>query len=344
MQNNIHFFGGDGSAVTAAGESAGAISLLAHLRSDFAAFQQAFILSPAALRLNDPAEAQSIFDMLVSSTTCSSEAPAHNKIDALRNLTTSQIIQTIAGSSVGPVWDNDWFVGRDQDSDLDDAQHFPSWIKSIVIGSTKEESVLLCPRFDQMTGAQCTNMLKQAFGDTDFAKEVLKTYLIEDDEIIGSATKQMIRLTSDAAFTSVAYNIVSAHSEIPISLYSFEQQDTLIAKASHLHGYSYHSLGNSMFFRLPTVTNNPEQPHMKITANAMCKAAITLAYGEQPWESYAKNKSMMVFDGNQTRISPEEKDQRWRKLMTTKQRTRAFRKGCMEIIRAGMIANQDHGH
>jgi carboxylesterase type B len=54
IQSSICHFGGDASKITLSGESAGAASVLCHLKGPLQLFQQAFLQSPPAPRLRTP--------------------------------------------------------------------------------------------------------------------------------------------------------------------------------------------------------------------------------------------------------------------------------------------------
>ncbi|RFU26555.1 hypothetical protein B7463_g9780, partial [Scytalidium lignicola] len=139
-QGLIHFFGGDGFQLTAAGESAGAFSVLAHLRSNFPAFQQAFIISCPTGSLHRPDNRQEIFDRLVASTGIAASAPAADKIAALRSLMAKEIEGLLDGNAT-PAFDDKFWVDQDLTSSLEDGP-FSSWVKTVVVGITKDENAL----------------------------------------------------------------------------------------------------------------------------------------------------------------------------------------------------------
>ncbi|PMD32301.1 alpha/beta-hydrolase [Hyaloscypha variabilis F] len=113
IQSSIHHFGGDASRVTIAGESAGAVSVLYHLKGGLPLFQQALLQSPPAPRLWTPEEAQSRFDKLVESAGISYDASGADKLAALRSLTTEQLVDIFDKSFSFPVEDPHWFPGYD---------------------------------------------------------------------------------------------------------------------------------------------------------------------------------------------------------------------------------------
>lgn len=86
VQQNIHFFGGDPNRVTAAGESAGSLSISHHmLIPDQKLFQRALLLSgPASIHLRLPAEGQAGFDNITSAVGCQSNSSSKSTLDCLR--------------------------------------------------------------------------------------------------------------------------------------------------------------------------------------------------------------------------------------------------------------------
>lgn len=330
VQKNIHFFGGNGHEVTCAGESAGAMSVLAHIHSDFPAFQRAFVLSPAFFYLNDENSAQATFDRVVTRAGVPVTAPAHQKIDALRNLTPAELDAALEGGSAIATWDEKWFVDTPP-SLVEDMQKFPSWLKGIVIGSASEETALFMPK-RKHTDAECIDMVKAGFGSADeaYVEEVFSTYGIGGST---DAKDAIIALTSDAMFTSAVRKVASAASDggLPVSLYLFTQPDEF--RSSRFRNHAYHSLGNSMFFRLPTITA-PTAPDggMRATADAFCASAISFSYGAQPWDPYTRDtRSVMVFNGGAQGII-QEPDRRWEPLINTAQRAMAFIMGAAMLF------------
>lgn len=88
------------------GESAGAMSLMAHTQSDIPLFRQMIVQSTPLIILNSPDIAQAGFDELLSEVGVDQSATDTEKLGALRDLTTEQIISLWADRSVKPFFDN----------------------------------------------------------------------------------------------------------------------------------------------------------------------------------------------------------------------------------------------
>jgi hypothetical protein len=74
---------------------------------------------------------------------------------------------------------------------------------------------------------------------------------------------------------------------------------------------------------------------MKATSDKLCKAAIKLAYREQPWEAYATGQKMMVFDGDKTGILQTDGKESYAGLPMTKERLELFKRGGMTMVTGG---------
>ena len=130
-------------------------------------------------------------------------------------------------------------------------------------------------------------------------------------------------MITDSAFTSIAHAIAFEHNEIPISLYRFNQEDPF--QASLLKGRAFHSPGNSMLFRQPTVVGPNADEGTRATSDKFCEAAIMLTHGQQPWESYNNSKKVMVFDGSKSGMLEIDGKDRWADLTKTRERLHLFK-------------------
>ena len=117
IQSSIHHFGGDASKVTLAGESAGAASVLCHLKGDRPLFQQALVESSPVPRRRTADEAQAAFDKIAHSARFPGDASGPDKLAALRALTSEQIVDIFDGILSFPIEDTQWFTGYDRTKD-----------------------------------------------------------------------------------------------------------------------------------------------------------------------------------------------------------------------------------
>lgn len=333
IQENIQFFGGNGYELTAAGESAGACSILTHLRSNFPAFQRAFIMSAASLKPVPFSVAQDRFDGLVSKMGIAPTAPAGDKLAALRSLTCEELNRLNGPGVSPPTHDPEFSPELEEGLFLENNTPFPSWLKGIVIGSTSEEAALFFLK--GVTGSEGVSAVKSVYGDTEFAQELLQNYQIEESHAPDSGTDGLIGLVTDAALGSAAHAISSEHPEVPVSLYSFEQKDPF--PNSPWAGRAFHSLGNSMLFRLPTVAGPNADRGTRVTSDRFSEALISLTHGQQPWESYHQGHKMMVFDGERSGIVQTDGKPRWASVTQTQERLELFKSNSLHLISRNIV-------
>ncbi|KAH8815519.1 carboxylesterase [Xylogone sp. PMI_703] len=344
VQQNIHFFGGNGWQVTAAGESAGAYSIFAHLRSNFPAFQQAFMLSCPSVALLTPQQSQETFDRLIAEgTNLSPSAPAGDKLAALRSLSTKDLERLLEGHPARVALDEEFFLDlpNTEDDLLDDTERpFPSWVKLVVVGMTQVENALFSSQWYDYTKEQILQAIGSAILDPSYKKEVFEAYSISDSSSHEELVAALANYTSDCLFAQTTYsvaNTISPYHGPQTFLYSFDQVD-ITSKYSAFKNQAYHSLDNAFLFHLPPVASESAPEEFQATSNAYSKACIDLVNGEQPWEAYGVGRRCMSFDGKNTRlVSEKERDcgfKRWGRLTSTPERKEMFGKGRQLLFEA----------
>ncbi|KAH3038043.1 hypothetical protein KXV27_007109 [Aspergillus fumigatus] len=329
VRNHIHLFGGDGSNVTIAGESAGAWSVLAHLRSDQPLFQRAIIQSAPSWTMILPEEAQLKFNKLLQWAGVPQGATADEKIAALRSVSAEQLIAW-NDLLMSPIWDPKWFVGHGSPtSPLDSAEPFPNWVQGIVVGTMRDElSIFGLERFWQ-TKAMVKSSLNHSLSlpsDPDFSTEVLNEYGILEAGSDTEAVRGFIRVATDACFSRLPYNLARA-CDSPDSpylyVYRFDQVDE--ERNSPLRGKAFHVLDNTYLCRYLAVAGPAAPRSCQATADAFSRMILCHTYGEAPWEPYNIRRLQNVFDGTDTRLEEVRlDDQCWRKFLTTEERVSIF--------------------
>ncbi|RHZ55824.1 putative carboxylesterase [Aspergillus thermomutatus] len=340
VRNYIHLFGGDGSNVTIAGESAGAWSVLAHLRSDQPLCQRAIIQSAPSWTMILPEEAQLKFNKLLQCAGVPQGATADEKIAALRSVSAEQLIAW-NDLLMSPIWDPKWFVGHSSPtSPLDSAQPFPSWVQGIVVGTMRDElSIFGLERFWQ-TKAMVKSSLNHSLSlpsDPDFSTEVLNEYGILEAGSDTEALRGFIRVATDACFSRLPYNLARAcNSPDSPSLYVYRFDQVDEEGNSPLRGNAFHVLDNTYLCRYPAVAGPAAPPSCQATADAFSRMILCHTYGEAPWESYNIRRLQNVFDGTDTRLEGVRlDDQCWRKFLTTEERVSIFGRLFAALINNG---------
>jgi hypothetical protein len=280
------------------------------------------------------AVAQQNFDDMVVKLGVSASAPAGDKIAALRSMTPEELNALHGGGVSSIIWDPHFWPDRDEASWLEDQTPFPSWLKGAVIGSTKEETALFL--LNSITGTEAVSLIKAATAEknADFVNHLLTTYDIRSDPTPGSGNDALIRLLTHSIFTVVAQGVASQHAELPVSLYSFDQVDPF--ETSRWKGRAYHSLGNAMLFRQPTVAGVTADAGTRATANRFCEAAIALTHGDQPWEPYRAGQKVMVFNGEKSGLVHTGGKAPWSEITKTKEQWDMFKAVGVPVIRGAI--------
>lgn len=331
MQKNIHHFGGDGNNITLAGESAGAWSVLAHLRSNVPVCQRAFIMSAPSLAPRDAVSAQEDFDDLVATTGLNNQASDAEKLACVRNISPNKLVSLAPNSLLCPSWDSEWFSHTDESSPLEKAGEFPSWLDGIVIGSTAQECAMFGILSGWMNWSSDTirKAIPRSIPDKCLADEVMHAYGIISTSQDATVLEGLIRFASEGLFGNVLSS-AAVYESPPISIYSFDQVDT--CKSSLFYGYAYHSLDNVFTCRLPAVASDQAPPEWRATADGLSRSLIDFAYGLQPWEIYSSKKRIQSFNGISSCLVERKGSLEWDRLASTSEREALLRIGVTVLM------------
>ncbi|KFY95403.1 hypothetical protein V500_02795 [Pseudogymnoascus sp. VKM F-4518 (FW-2643)] len=340
VKDYIYMFGGDGSNVTIAGESAGAWSVLAHLRSNQALCQRGIMQSAPSWSMLGPEEAQAKFDRLVQRAGVPLTATASQKIAALRSASTEDLIAW-NGPLTSPIWDPKWFVGHAlPEAPLDCVEPFPNWVQAIVTGTMRDEMSVF--GFDKLwkTKVSVISSLRNVLSlpsDHSFGSEVLEEYGVLEARSDTAAVQALTSLLADACFSSLPFNVASACSNPnspSLYIYRFDQSDE--EEGSLLNGAAFHTLDNTYLCRYPAVAGYAAPRSCQTTADMFSQMVLRHTYGEPPWQEYSISHAQNVFDGAHTRLETVSRDcQRWRKLLTSQDRMNRFARLFFDFINQG---------
>ncbi|KAG8423060.1 hypothetical protein J3459_009776 [Metarhizium acridum] len=140
VHNNIHFFGGDASRILLAGESARAISVLAHLGGKVPVATSALLMSPATIGSKPFAESQRTFDKVCGTLgVAGQEMSASEKLAALRRLSCEQSHELGANRLESILCDDPVFFQEWSGQRFEEVPTFPPWIMRVVVGELREE-------------------------------------------------------------------------------------------------------------------------------------------------------------------------------------------------------------
>ncbi|KIW64075.1 hypothetical protein PV04_09033 [Phialophora macrospora] len=286
VQSYIHHFGGDPGKVTLCGESAGAYSVIYHLKGNIPLFQQAMMQSPPLMPLRTTEEAQAAFDKLVASAGISVDASSAEKLAALRALSTQELIDLFDGSFSSPIEDPNWFVGYDRDTVHPSTfwADLPSWCPRIILGTTQDETALMLAPIEDLKTDQAVAFLQMLVSQNP-AQASLMARTRSKRETITWSTDQMF-LNPLKSLVSAA---VTKSPNIGLYTYRIHCPDPF---PGPLQGYAWHSYGIPFTFNQPACRKYPELARMQ---DNMTPAFLRFLSGYEPWESFNTTRKMMCW-------------------------------------------------
>ena len=283
IQSNIYSFGGDSGRVTLCGESAGALSILCHLKAGIPLFYQAMIQSPPLLRLRSLQTAQAAFDKLVESAGVPAEAQGAEKIKALRSLSAEQLVNIFDGSFSTPIEDPDWFKPYNEGED--DPIRFwvdvPPWCSRIILGNTQEETALMLATAPDLT-VEHTIAFATMLDPNVFIPEFLRTMPQTKHDLIAWSSEQAF-IKPLMTFLS---DVMVQHSQTQLFVYRINCPDPF---PGDLQGYTWHSYGIPFTFNQPACRVYPELLRLQ---NSMTSAILMFLHGKDPWQCFNKTQAI----------------------------------------------------
>lgn len=336
MQKNIHHFGGDGSRITAAGESAGAVSILAHIRSQVPVFQNAFIMSAANISPDPIATAQGYYDDLVSSIGLK-DAPVNLQLSALRSMSPVELLNALGVTRHCFMIEDDEFFADYSGQRFDQLTSLPSWLKAVVVGQTEHETVVFALKWHTMSAGEICSQWEGIYNDPAYAQEVLAAYSVTKESSHSDMVAAVVAYTSDIFFNTTTDTIAMEHLKLPnpanpkVYQYCFEQPDVL-APLPVWRGGAYHSLDIPFLFRHPQVVGPDVPAEFRATCDSFSAAAIKLINGHEPWEDVRVAKRWMRFHADKSGIRGENEGiaaRRWKKLADSPGRYQKFMMGML---------------
>ncbi|RDW83609.1 putative carboxylesterase [Aspergillus mulundensis] len=222
VNKHTHLFGDDASRVTIAGESAGAWSVQAHLRSNQPLCQRGLMQSTPSWSILAPDEAQARFNEVVARAGVPASAPGAQKLAALRAASTEDLMAWNSPVT-SPAWDAQFSVGLGRS-------------RACAPLDTLRETLPFAPD-------AVVHTLRWALAlpsDPAFAGDVMAAYGVEDAPSDAAAVQAFVAILADACFSAVPWNLAArgidteATTYPPVYVYRFDQPD--VEEGSELEG------------------------------------------------------------------------------------------------------------
>ncbi len=339
VARHIRIFGGDPSRITMAGESAGAISVLAHLRGNVPVARNALIMSSGTVGPVPFAAARAGFDQACAALGLAHTAPAAAKLAALRRLPFEQLYALAAGRldtmlCEDPLFFADWAGQR-----FEALPALPAWIDRVVVGQLCEETSTRYYDWSLRPAPELLADWRALYTAPGYADEVLAVYGVDTGKSTQAAdvARALVACTSDALFSLATYSTAVTHlgsgggggggddgDDGRAYLYRVDQPD-LVATHPDFRGHAYHSLDNAYLFCFPAVAGPDAPPAMREAAAAFSGAALDLAHGDSLWPPLRRGaaNTHAVYSGT-GRHAEALAEPRWLPLVDTEERYQQF--------------------
>lgn len=296
-------------------------------------------MSAAAVAPAPFSNAQRTYDRLVTAVGLE-HAPAGVQLSYLRSMSPSKIAEAIGGYQDMMIEDSEFFSDY-PDERFEQLGIVPSWVKAIVVGQTKHESILFSQKWHTMSSEEMYDRWMSLYGDDSYAQEVSAAYRISRTSCHQDMLTAMATYTSDVLFGVATYSIATQHLQKPhqmnpkIFLYSFDQPDVLSPNKT-FHGTAYHSLDNVFLFRHPPVAAESAPAQFRATSDIFSGAALKLVNDREPWEDISVSKRYMSILGDSSELKnlADTNAAQWSGLADTNPKYEKFASGKTLLLEA----------
>ncbi|KZM21571.1 uncharacterized protein EKO05_0000739 [Ascochyta rabiei] len=297
VQRFVGGFGGDREAVTVFGESAGAVSICAHLLSEppelGPLFRRAVVMSGVIGPVTAPVgvgEAEGQYEALLEILGIHEEGEAG--LERLRGVDVEQLVAATSaltedGSMLLSVRDRAWF-GEDAETVTWD--RIPEligkceWVDAIVLGTTSFEGTMTATRYASITPSAFLSSIEAQLG-APAASTISRAYGITASMDQNLFLTSMLRWVGDALFDAPTHMLarhLSTQTSKRIYRYLFDVRNPFPNNALYQqphHWVDVYFVFKAHQFRFPS-------QRLKDISTRHAQLWIAFANGEQPWAEY----------------------------------------------------------
>lgn len=283
VQKHISGFGGDPENVTAFGISAGSASVHHHILTGDPMFDKAICMSGSAPTLGPlPFQTYETAWKSLCSNLELQDLDSQTRVKKLRALPPLEILQNYSSAALGPIGDGvllpkSWTFKQSK----------VTRCKSLVIGDTNVEAIILDGLFKRVKREKFQSILRSVLSDQDAD---------DFDRIFGTNATSwevyrdaMRRFMSTMMFQFPNLRIAETFRGEGAYLYHFEEQSPFKGPT---FGLSYHGQCALTMYCVENETLPPESQHV---AEMMAKQWTAFAHGVKPWDRFVDSRQFMRF-------------------------------------------------
>ncbi|KAF5598370.1 triacylglycerol lipase V precursor [Fusarium pseudocircinatum] len=300
IQKNISKLGGDKNNVTIFGESAGGMSVAAHIASRRGPelFQRGAQLSGGlnAFESFNEAEHEIFYERVLKAFDIPINAPDRLKqlqaiSDARIVASTPHIFTTLI--SVPSLCNDGWFFAEGREHGALNITNPPDWLQSFMTSETYDEGVVFRDEL-WLEDVESIKAHLRRYLEPKAVERVIGLYGLYDDITHSDKMRIAEELCGDVLFRNPNIMqgdlIITKECKVPSYFYHWDQQCSF--PDSIYRNEAYHAMDLLSIFLTKYEAMTPEE---RPIADAMHTAFLTFAYGGEPWEPYNKGRRWQVW-------------------------------------------------